>query len=140
MTIATNHPLADITAAVVGALKGSPAIADDRIVNVLPENPPYPVVLVTTRGRPVGNLADLRVWECETELDIYNDQSARAGDRQCLEIADAIMAVLSVRLAVSGWDVVVQTVTDMYQIPDDIINDTPVRHWTVPVLWRVRQQ
>jgi hypothetical protein len=133
MTIAMNHPLADITAAIVEALRGSPLIAGGRIVNALPEKPTYPVVRVVTRGRPVGHLADSKVWECESEVDVYSE---RNGDRECLEIADAVMGVLGTRLIVSGWAIPVQSVLDCYPIPDDIVNDTPVKHWTIPVLVR----
>jgi hypothetical protein len=136
----THAPLADLTAALIAALRvpAVTALATGGVWNSLPQNPAYPAVRVAVRGKPIGPIAGHALWTCEAEIDAF---SAYAGDAEVLPIVGAIVGLLNMQpLTVDGWNVVMMSVLAVQEIPDQYLNGAEVKCLQVPVLVRVQRQ
>lgn len=133
----TATPLTSLSEGIMAALNvpAVTALATGGVTNALPDDPSYPIVRVTARGKPVGPIAGHSIWECEAEVDIYTDY---AGDQEALAIADAIATVLNQQaLTADGWTVLLSSLLDLYRVPDEFINGLSVNRWTLPFLVRM---
>lgn len=130
----THIPLADLDEGLIAVLDVDAvrALAAGGVVDVLPQDPPYPIVRVTTRGKPFGPIAGHSHWECDVEIDIY---STYAGAQQCLRIANVISGILNMQpLALDGWTAQIVSLLDCYEVPDEFVNGVQVKRWTLPFL------
>lgn len=128
-----SQPLGALSAALQMAILASPvgALVQHRVADHLPMTPRYPCVRHTTRGRPIGTIADNRVWSCDAELDVF---STIAGWREAKAVAAALVTLLeppAAVLVVAGWVVIVQTHTGVAEIPDAQAGDEVVKQLTV---------
>jgi hypothetical protein len=108
------------------------SIVPGGVVDQLPETPDYEIVRVVTRGKPIGAIADARVWECEAEIDIY---SIAPNTSNALSVADVIFGLLNHQVpVVDGWTVIQMAVLDITPIEGEQVGDQQVHRWLIPVL------
>lgn len=125
-----NEPLIPVATA-LGALLNVAAVtnlAPGGVWNQLPEDPTFPAVRYTVRGRPTGAIADQRRWQLDVEIDVL---SAYTGDLEGLQVAEQIFSCVNfVDLNADGWETPVSSVTDLYPVPDEEIDGRPIKRWT----------
>jgi len=139
--ISAQHPLADITAALIAKLRVSSllSLALGGVVNELPQSPAVvtlPVVRVVVRGKPIGPIAGASIWDCEAEIDSFSDY---AGDLQNFAIMSEVMALLNLQvLVVDGWTVPQLSLADPFDVEDEQVNGKKVKCKKSPFHMTVR--
>ncbi len=131
----TYEPTAAIAAGVHTTVLASPAAARvaNRMADHVPPTPEYPCIRQTVRGKPMGAVADNRIWEVDIELDVFSTQlgwtEAKAIANDLVGAFDPPAAVMTV----VGWTVVFQSVMGVAEVPDEQAGNALVKQLTVYV-------